>query len=272
MNIDNFMPWTNPVFRWAGSKRKLLPLLVNFVPSNFKKYIEPFAGSACLFFAIRPKRAILSDINRELIQTYMTIKKHPRLVFRWTKSLPDSIETYMRIRKQDTSQLDEIQSAARFVYLNRHCFNAIYRTNRQGNFNVPKGTKTGQLPPESLFYRCSIALRSASLVAVDFEECLKRVKRGDFVYLDPPYAASKNKRIGEYGPDSFQYADIHRLIKCLKFIDSMGARFLFSYTDCEDVLKLLPKRWYVERVKVYRHIAGFACHRQMANEIIVFNL
>ena len=153
-------PWSPPIFRWAGSKRKLVPILLKHCPSSYGRYIEPFAGSACLFFALKPKKAILGDINEELLRAYNTIRKHPKMVARAAKVIPNSKVMYYKIRNTDPNILNPVDRAARFVFLNRFCFNGVYRVNKRGQFNVPRGYRTGQIQDESMFYRYSLLLRS----------------------------------------------------------------------------------------------------------------
>jgi len=264
------VPWAAPVFRWAGSKRKLLPVLVANTPSNYRRYFEPFAGSACLFFALRPNAATLGDVNSELLNTYLTICRHPRLVHRAASSLSTSKRAYYQIRSWDPEFLPDVERAARFVYLNRYCFNGVYRINRNGQFNVPRGIRTGQLPDEASFYRCSVALRHAALKCGDFEDAIAGVKRNDFVYLDPPYASTGRPRFGEYGYECFADSDVPRLIKCLESIDATGATFLLSYSDSPALAAPL-KRWNSIQLNVRRHIAGFAGDRKVVSEVMVSN-
>lgn len=136
-----------PFLRWAGSKRKIIPILLDLAPAKFARYVEPFAGSACLFFALRPAQAILSDINVELINTYQTLKANVEGVIKHLSLLNCGEEEYYRIRSQANSKMTNEKRAARFIYLNRFCFNGLYRTNKQGKFNVPYGAhKAGNLP------------------------------------------------------------------------------------------------------------------------------
>src|SRR5258706_5000854 len=132
-------PWASPFLRWAGSKRKLLPLLVPLIPASYNCYFEPFVGSACLFFAVRPRRAVLSDINADLIGAYSQVAAHPRRTWRIVSTLPKGAQAYYHIRRSLLQASSPQDSAARFIYLNRHCFNGVYRTNKTGMFNVPIG-------------------------------------------------------------------------------------------------------------------------------------
>lgn len=263
--------WAAPILRWAGSKRKLLPYLIDAMPSKYNRYIEPFAGSACLFFSLHPKKAVLGDINSELLDTYATLRDHPRRLSRAAKSIGETEDNYYKIRRVNPSELDPLSRAARFIYLNRFCFNGVYRTNQQGHFNVPRGNRTGGIPPESTFYRCSVALRAADLRPGDFEQCINDIQKDDFVYLDPPYASEGRPRAGEYGCGCFSNFDHERLIKCLKQIDKNGASFLLSYSNTPDLIRRFSKRWRLKCVSVNRHVAGFSQHRHVAEEILVSN-
>jgi DNA adenine methylase len=262
----------DPILRWAGSKRKLLPELISSVPEKYSRYIEPFAGSACLFFALNPEVAVLSDKNPDLLQMYRVLRRTPRLLTTAVHKLDDSNRTYYSLREKDVGDLTSLDRAARFLYLNRFCFNGVYRTNRLGHFNVPRGIKTGTMPGEELFFRCARALRHADLRVGDFEDILVDVGRGDFVYLDPPYASSTRRPYGEYGYDGcFGEADNPRLVNRLHRIDKAGAYFLLSYADMGSFVRQLDRRWHVRRVAVRRHVAGFAKHRRSVSEILVSN-
>ncbi len=258
------------LLRWAGSKRKLLPILLAATPTRFERYIEPFAGSACLFFALKPKSAILADLNIDLIDTYATVRAHPlrvaRIVEKWNADGND----YYAIRAMDPRWHDPVTRAARFIFLNRLCFNGVYRTNRQGHFNVPRGRRTGRVPGLPLYWRTSILLRRAQLLASDFEATLSHVREGDFVYLDPPYALGERPTHGEYGYGIFTGCDLPRLEETLERIDRVKATFLLSYAY-GSARGLKTNVWYTRRLSVRRHIAGFASHRHGVYETLMSN-
>ena len=264
-------PWAGPVLRWAGSKRKLIPVLLDHVPATYRRYVEPFAGSACLFFALRPPDAILGDFNTALIETYGQIRLHPRRLARALCALPASSRTYYSLRAQEPSSLGSLQRALRFLYLNRRCFNGVYRVNRQGQFNVPIGKQTGQAPPEAAFVRSAFALRRALLVADDFERTVERVRKDDFVYLDPPYTPESRPAYGEYGYGAFSRDDHARLITALMKIEDRGAQFLLSYSRSSRLERHLPSHWKRTEVSVRRHVAGFARNRKATRELLVSN-
>ncbi|WP_456291713.1 DNA adenine methylase [Pseudomonas sp. AK106] len=260
-----------PLIRWAGSKKKLIPLLKANTPRTFNKYIEPFCGSACLYFSLRPTKAVLSDINKELIISYKTIKKDSKKITERLLGAEKCKNEYLRLRELDPSSLDEIERSYRFIYLNRFCFNGVYRTNREGKFNVPMGSKTGNLPTPGKISDCAKALKGARLIYGDFKKTLKYIEQGDFVYLDPPYTKEGAKNRGEYGHGSFDYQDIPTLISYLEKIDEKGAYFLLSYSCDNALLDLLPSRWNKLELSVNRHVAGFKQHRSIAKEVLVAN-
>jgi DNA adenine methylase len=262
-----------PILRWAGSKRKLLPKLLPFWGTGYDRYIEPFAGSAALFFSIQPRQAILNDINRDLIFALRQIRKSPRAVYLAAKRYSPDSENYYRLRATSPSSLDPIDRAARFVFLNRYCFNGLYRTNEAGVFNVPfAASGTGNLPAWEQFQASATLLGRASLRTDDFEEVIRRrVRRGDFVYLDPPYAVANRRVFKQYGPQTFGCDDLRRLSNLLKEIDRRGAHFLVSYAYCSEGLAALSD-WRVRRVYTQRNIAGFARHRGRAAELLATNI
>ena len=150
------------------------------------------------------------------------------------------------------------------------CFNGIYRTNRQGQFNVPLGVRTGAIPTEAALYRTAVALRSAELRCGDFEACLQVVKRHDFVYLDPPYAVGKRPTYGEYGYGGFGPSDASRLVDCLERIDAKGTTFLLSYAADPELIDRV-RRWNCVYHSVRHHVSAGANHRRLVDEILVSN-
>jgi DNA adenine methylase len=261
-----------PFLRWAGSKRKLLPRLLTYWTDQYVRYIEPFTGSACLFFAIAPRIAILGDLNGELIETFQQVKSHPVQVAHILRQYRRSRRVYHHVRGLDLSNLSPQEKAARFIFLNRFCFNGIYRTNLRGQFNVPyAGFKTGKLPSETLLLACSQVLQAATILRSDFEGCIRSVGPGDFVYLDPPFAVRSRRVFREYGPKPFDLSDLERLGKCLERIDRAGAHFVISYAFSSESLKTLGS-WKLRKVRTMRNVAGFAANRRFAYELIATNI
>jgi len=251
-----------------------LPFLKPFCEQITGNYVEPFAGSACLFFDMEPEGAILGDLNRELMCAMRAIRRDVYRVLECLRRLPRGKAAYYRIRAMKPDELSEPEIAARFLYLNRYCFNGLYRTNLAGGFNVPYGPPKKSSPhpevDEDLIVSASRLLRRALLVNGDFEETLRHVEPGDFVYLDPPYATDEARVFREYVPGSFSTHDLARLSDALSRLDQIGAEFLISYCDSAEAEALLRKLNPV-RIPTRRNIAGFVGHRRIAHELIATN-
>jgi DNA adenine methylase len=260
-----------PLIRWAGSKRSILQRLAPHVPSTFGRYIEPFAGSACLYFNFRPVAALLADKNAELIDTYKAVRRQPCEIWSFVTSLPRNKATYYALRAVSPLELDQCSRAVRFLYLNRLCFNGIYRTNRAGAFNVPIGSKTGAFPDLSSFASSAQLLRTASLWEADFEETVAAARKNDFVYIDPPYVDSRRIDRNEYGEGSFSPADIGRLFIALEAAHRRGVKFLLSYSDTLDFRDLLPDQKKLRRIRVKRRIGCDVLQRKGSFELLLKN-
>lgn len=260
----------HPLLRWAGSKKKLLPLLTAAVPQERHRYIEPFVGSAALFMRLDQRQAILGDLNGSLIETYRVVREHPRAVWNRASRMSTDPTFYYELRALDEVELGELDRAARFVYLNRFCFNGVYRTNRAGQFNVARGKGHLFMPELDAFRAFAKRLKTAELRCSDFEEVLSEAGARDFVYLDPPYALGDRRDRGEYGCNSFREKDEHRLIDALCAADRRGAKILLSYSPATTVLQGLRK-WYRHDLTVTRNVAGFTSARRSADEVLLSN-
>src|SRR6266404_1340274 len=263
------LPVRRPILRWAGSKRRLLPSLLACVPDTFATYVEPFAGAACLFFALRPQTAILGDINTELIHFYTTVRRFPTEVSARIAKMPETDGFYYRLRDRHKI-VDPVDRAARFLYLNRNCFNGVYRTNRSGQFNVPVGTKVGKMPTSTEIATFANALRGVRFVRGDFEASIFLAKRNDFVYIDPPYTLAANRYRGEYGYNSFTDKDLSRFVESVQAASRRGAHVLVSYRYDKRLRKAL-KGWSLRRVSVRSHVSGFAASRVCTSELLAAN-
>lgn len=215
------MALAKPFLRWAGSKRKQISRLIQFWRDDHLRYVEPFAGSACLFFAIQPSKAILADKNLQLIETYEVVRQNPQKVYDGVVALPRTKAVYYAQRSRDPRCLSAIERTIRFVYLNRNCFNGIYRTNTQGLFNVPFATsRAGAFVSRDEFVAAARVLNNVELRAWDFGRTLRYVQKGDFVYMDPPYAVAARRVFKEYGSNPFAACDLTRLAEHLVKIDA----------------------------------------------------
>jgi DNA adenine methylase len=260
-----------PILRWAGSKRALVDRISGYWRPEYYRYVEPFAGSCALFFRLAPNKALLADKNHHLMELYQVLREDPDRLYRYVSQLKVGAEAYYRIRRRDPRSMSRVERAARFLYLNRFCFNGIYRTNREGRFNVPYSEQTaGGIPSLDHFCHCALLLRDVELRSWDFGTTLRYVRSGDFVYLDPPYAVKVRRVFREYGPRPFGSHDLERLSDHLVKLDERGAIFVVSYADCKEIREC-ARRWRVVRVAVKRNVAGFVGARRKAYEVLVTN-
>ncbi len=261
-----------PVMRWAGSKRQLLPTLRQYWSSGFRRYIEPFCGSACLFFDLEPQDAILGDLNGELVHTLRMLQIDVGRVISAIELIDRGPRDYYKIRALNPLTLTEADRAARFLYLNFYCFNGLYRTNRDGTFNVPCGrSKNKKKIDVDALLDASERLAKAMLIEADFEYTIQYAEKGDFVYLDPPYFVEKRRVFREYSGREFGKTDLGRLASSLYELDKRGVTFVLSYLYERELIETFS-RWRIARVRTRRNIAGFASSRRGSYEVLISNL
>jgi DNA adenine methylase len=258
--------------RWAGSKRKSLLSLSQYLPEKIHHYVEPFAGSACLAFLIRPRSFVLGDINPNLIEFYERLQTSPERLHDAYRRIRRDPDTYYKVRERFNASEPSLKRAAQFLYLNRQCFNGIYRVNAAGQFNVPwGGDKVGQRLKRSELLRASEALKNASFVCGDFEVVIKQSLGPEtFVYLDPPYASDETRVFREYHAQSFSTCDWERLLGVLHSIDKAGGRFLLSYAGSPQLAEQLGS-WKVGYIDVTRNVGGFRSTRRKHREFVATN-
>lgn len=232
-----------PFLKWPGGKRWILPYIKGLLDGRaFDRYIEPFLGGGAVFFGLRPDRAVLSDINLDLITTYRQVKESPLEILDRLKVLAVDAPTYYRLREwEPTSEFDR---AVRFLYLNRTAFAGMYRLNREGRFNVPFGG--GQRTPESLWrdkllLKASAALSDANILSADFEDTIQAAGEGDFVYCDPTYTvAHNNNGFIRYNERNFSWNDQRRLARVAAQAAERGATVLVSNAVHQEIRDLYP--------------------------------
>ena len=222
----------DPFLKWVGGKRWMVNRYPSLFPTHYERYIEPFLGSGSVFFYIMPQKAILADKNEELINAYKVVKcNHNKieLILKKYHRLHCK-KFYYSIRAHIPKS--KLGRAVRFIYLNRVCFNGIYRVNRKGEFNVPMGTKTEVAYPPGLLQEVSHSLRRARIMVMDFEQTLSMAGEGDFVYLDPPYTVMhNNNNFIKYNDTLFSWHDQKRLARTVREAASRGAFILISNAD-----------------------------------------
>jgi DNA adenine methylase len=228
-----------PFLKWAGGKRWLVQAHADLIPTDFKRYLEPFLGSGAVFFHLQPKDSVLSDTNAELINAYRALKDDWQRVYRMLRvhHREHSKAYYYKIRQ--SSPRNDYAKAARFIYLNRTCWNGLYRVNLQGQFNVPKGTKTSVILDTDDFEAISSCLRNAELKVERFEASIARATAGDLLFVDPPYTA-KHKTNGfiKYNETLFNWRDQVGLHDALEAAQKRGAKIVLTNTSHESVRQL----------------------------------
>lgn len=212
----------------------------------------------------------MGDINEELINFYRQVKEHPEKIADAVHRIPRTKEEYYRIRGEDALGSGELGRAIRFFFLNRHCFNGVYRTNKSGVFNVPFGSKLTEIPSREEIISFSNKIANTDFYNGDFEITISTAERNDFIYLDPPYAGTEARDRGEYGLHSFKEFDIARLSKGLKLASEKGVKILLSYASIE-VIKKEFSDWNIREISVERSISGFARGRKKVPEVIITN-
>lgn len=223
-----------------------------------------------LFLRLCPKKAVMGDINEDLINFYKNVKKHPLDISSGIHSIPRTKEEYYRIRALNTSNLSDLEKAIRFFFLNRHCFNGVYRTNKSGLFNVPFGSKLTEVPSHDEILEFSKKIKNTVFHSGDFQATIKNSKAGDFIYLDPPYAGTESRDRGEYGPNSFKEFDIARLKSTLQEASDKNVKILLSYASITAIKQEFAE-WNVREISVERSISGFARGRKKVPEVIITN-
>jgi DNA adenine methylase len=232
------------------------------------RYVEPFAGSAALFFAVKPQEALLADLNGHLINALRVLRDEPDSLHAELDKLPRDRETYYRVRREfNDLDPDGLDSAIRFVYLNRNSFNGLWRTNLRGEFNVPwGGSEMGDNPPLELLLASSSALRNAEIESQDFRVTLSGCGEGDFIYADPPYFTSNQRTFVEYGKRAFGQDDLNDLLDALRCAAERGAKIAMSYTAAMPLP--LSGDWKRTIFEVVRNVAGFKGRRKREAEIM----
>ena len=271
-NYHSFTRKASPFLRWAGSKRQLIPTLSKYWDAEYSRYVEPFVGSASLFFSIAPPRALLGDINAELISAYQQVKCHLDPLLLALTAMKKGRKHYLASRAIDPLTLTPSFRAARLIYLNRFCFNGLYRTNRAGQFNVPygDGKRSGKIPSVASLTLNSILLKRAQLIVGDFEKTLEKVKPGDFVYMDPPFSVRARRIFNEYDASIFGMEDLKRLRSWMVKLAAINIDFLVSYAESDEA-NFLREGFYSETVIARRNIAGFTTSRKKASELLISN-
>ena len=261
-----------PFIRWPGGKRWLVSRYPGLIASPTQgTYYEPFLGSAAIFASIQPKRAVLGDLNPELIATFVAVRDDSEAI----EALLDlhhsrhSESHYYSVRS--TVPNPGAETAARFLYLNRTCFNGIYRVNQKGQFNVPMGSRQNVRRPEDDYASWSSALKECELIVGDFEDVVQTASKGDLIYADPPYTVRHNMNaFRKYNESLFSWADQERLARVLTKSARKGVRVVVSNANHETVSDLYPSVFSRRAIARNSSIAAASAKRGAYNELLLW--
>ncbi len=277
------IPGCHPFIKWAGGKSQLIPQIIRLVPPRFARYIEPFLGGGAVFFqlASHDRNAFLSDINYELINAYKVIKNHvedliPVLIYHQNEYNKCPKKYYYHLR-DSTSTMSKINKAARFIALNKTCYNGLYRVNKKGLFNVPIGRyKNPVICDADNLRKMSVVLkRTGSYLGVsDYKKILvEKAERDDFVYLDPPfYPISNTANFTSYTNNGFSLEDQKELATIFNELTGKGCKVLLSNSNTEEIRRLYSNYSHLTQViNVNRSINAIASKRVGHTELLIRN-
>ncbi len=265
-----------PFLKWAGGKSWFAKRHKEIFPQSYKTYYEPFIGSGSVFFSLLPKKAYLSDTNQLLIDTYKAIRDYPQQVIKNLRKHErlHSKEHYYLVRSNKPRS--PAKKAARFIYLNRTCFNGLYRVNSEGQFNVPKGSNNKVVLPSDDFTAISTILSQSSKIQIkaqDFQKTIKQASSEDFVYIDPPYTVKHNNNCFiQYNEDIFSWKDQERLVESAEEAHARGVKILISNADHQSIKKLYRNTiWNQHRTERTTLMASNPKNRGKTTELIISN-
>lgn len=271
----------SPILKWVGGKRQLLDEIIPLIPKKYSTYVEPFVGGGAVLFDLQPKKAIINDLNKELINVYEVVKDNVEELIKYLEihNENNDEEYFYEIRKLDRSEefetMDKIQKAARIIYLNKTCYNGLYRVNSSGQFNSPYGryknpniVNSATLRAVSKFFNNNDILISNG----DYKETLKNLEKDAFVYLDPPYMPiSTSSSFTGYTEGGFGLKQQEELKKECDKLNERGIKFILSNSDCKTIRELYEESYNIKVVKAKRSINSKANKRGEINEVLIYN-
>lgn len=268
-----------PVLKWVGGKRQLLDTLRPLLPKTISKYCEPFIGGGAMLFDLQPKKALVNDINSDLILVYTVIRDSVDELIQRLEQFENTSEMFYNVRDWDRDRekyeaLSDIERAARIIYLNKTCYNGLYRVNNAGEFNAPFGNYKNPNIVNAPVLRAVNAYFNAAEITfstVDYAELLKNVRRGTFVYLDPPYdPVSDTSSFTGYARGGFTRDDQIRLRECCDELNRRGVRFMLSNSST-DFIREQYAAYHITTVQAKRAINSVASKRGDIDEVVVRN-
>lgn len=269
-----------PFVKWAGGKRQLLTQIKERMPEKYNNYLEPFVGGGAVTFALLPENALINDINKALINAYRQICNAPEVFLKAIKKLDnemweDGKEYYYFLREHYNDKLMntefDVELAALFVFINKHCFNGLYRVNGKGLFNVPYNNSRRVSVDENLIMEISEYLQSVKIMDGDFEVACKEAKGGDFVFIDSPYAPLNPTSFESYTKEGFDIESHKRLAKLFDELTARGCYCMLTNHNTDLINELYGNKGYrIDIVSVKRMINSDASNR-VGEEVIICN-
>jgi DNA adenine methylase len=269
-------PHAAPFLKWAGGKQRLLSQYATYFPpiSEIGRYFEPFIGSAAVFFCLQPPQAILSDRNEKLVAVYRMVQQDVEGVIRALQPYRNEAEYYYAVRAQEPADLSPVEQAARLIYLNKTCYNGLYRENSKGEFNVPFGRyKNPTICDAPRLRSAAQALQKAVLRVADFATVAEAAEAGDFVYFDPPYAPlSPTSSFTGYDRHGFGEADQRRLAAIIHCLTKRGCRVMLSNSSAPLIYELYDNQAYcLIPIQARRNINSKGDRRGPVKELLILN-
>ena len=269
-----------PFVKWAGGKRQLIPQIRERMPEKYNDYYEPFVGGGAVIFDLLPANALINDINIALINTYRTICNEPDAFLKEVNRLDndmweDGKKYYYSIREHYNDKLMrseyDVELAALFVFINKHCFNGLYRVNGKGLFNVPYNNSRRVSIDEEAIMAASEYLKGVTIIDGDFEQACKNAKKGDFVFIDSPYAPLNPTSFESYTKEGFDIESHKRLAKLYNELTARGCYCMLTNHNTELINELYGNKDYkIDVVSVKRMINSDASNR-VGEEVIICN-
>jgi len=280
-NLENYVPskLVKPIVKWVGGKRQLMSDITKLLPTSAERYFEPFIGGGAVLFELQPKNAIINDTNSELINLYKTIKNTPEELITNLKTHKNEEEYFYEIRGKDRNKqvwenLSNVERASRFIFLNRTCFNGLYRVNSSGEFNAPFGRyKNPRIVDHITIHAINRYLNVCDVTILngDYALALEQCKKGDFVYLDPPYdPVSDSANFTGYTSGGFTRQNQTKLKETCDQLNKKGAYFLLSNSSTEFINNLYSD-YKIEHIRARRAINSNPTDRGEVAEVLVRN-
>ena len=259
--------------KWVGGKTRSLSQILTKFPKDFNTYYEPFLGSGVVYFNLLPHDAVLGDIEENLATAHRAVKNHPQDVCNYLKLLENDEVVYYDVRNDFNHNPETVvgQKAAQFIYINKCGYNGLYRVNKSGAVNVSYGKRSGDPHRDlEIIHKCSKALQKARIMNTDYLEITKLSRKGDFVYLDPPYHKESSSSFTAYNSKEFSEGDHERLSKEFCHLTERGVKAALSNSDT-DFIRDLYKNFYIYPIYTSRTVATTVAGRLIATELLITN-